>query len=86
MNGAIVWAMKVLLYKTSIFQVHFGYDQVPVTNFFFSVMKTIHTDSAYTGFTVAPKIEAEVVLEENDDERRAFQSDVDSEKTNKQDM
>lgn len=57
-----------------------------MTNFFGSVMKTIHTDSAYSGITIAPEIEAEIVLEDSDDERRELQSDIDAEKIIEQDM
>ncbi|KAJ0962435.1 hypothetical protein J5N97_030263 [Dioscorea zingiberensis] len=48
--------------------------QVPVTNFFGSVMKTVHTDSAYTGFSMEPKIHASLVNENIEDGRRVLQT------------
>uniref|UniRef100_A0ACD5ZK17 Uncharacterized protein n=1 Tax=Avena sativa TaxID=4498 RepID=A0ACD5ZK17_AVESA len=40
-------------------------NEVPVTNFFGSVMKTIHTDSAYTGFLAASEAETPMSMRNN---------------------
>ncbi|KAK1616128.1 hypothetical protein QYE76_021645 [Lolium multiflorum] len=40
-------------------------NEVPVTNFFGSVMKTIHTDSAYTGFLAAREVETPLSMRNN---------------------
>lgn len=64
----------------------FRHVQVPVTNFFGSIMKTIHTDSAYTALIASPEIEGTIVLEDTDSERRALQSDVDMDTISSQDM
>ncbi|KAJ0962410.1 hypothetical protein J5N97_030238 [Dioscorea zingiberensis] len=48
--------------------------QVPVTNFFGSVMKTVHTDSAYTGFSMEPEIHVSLVNENIEDGRRVLQT------------
>jgi len=41
---------------------------VPVTNFFGSVMRTLHTDSAYTGFLAAHDYETPLSVGDNLDD------------------
>lgn len=67
--------MSTAYYRTDLYQRPLN--EVPVTNFFGSVMKTIHADSAYTGFITLPEIEAAVALENNDNEKRMLQNDPD---------
>ncbi|XP_072964853.1 uncharacterized protein [Typha angustifolia] len=61
-------------------------NKVPVTNFFGSVMKTIHMDSAYTGFSVASGIEEPLVSEQREADRILLESETHEDKPNIQDM
>ncbi|XP_020268799.1 GPI-anchor transamidase [Asparagus officinalis] len=72
--------MSTAYYRTDLYQR--SLNEVPVTNFFGSVMKTIHTDSAYTGFQAPPEIEGETFFKDHDEGRRALQSDADATRTN----
>ncbi|KAF5199400.1 Gpi-anchor transamidase, partial [Thalictrum thalictroides] len=66
--------MSTAYYRTNLYQRPL--DTVPVTNFFGSVMETIHTDSAYRGFsskvTSNVKIKMPVDQKVSQDERRTL--------------
>lgn len=60
-------------------------DEVPVTHFFGSVMKTIHTDSPSTRFTTAPEV-VTLVTGESEAARSILESEVEAEKINNQNL
>ncbi|KAK4394766.1 GPI-anchor transamidase [Sesamum angolense] len=70
--------MSTAYYRTDLYQRKL--DEVPVTNFFGSVMETIHTDSPYRAFSgrYSKKSKIEMPLDQSDsDKRRTLQgSDV----------
>ncbi|RWR80935.1 putative GPI-anchor transamidase isoform X1 [Cinnamomum micranthum f. kanehirae] len=55
--------MSTAYYRTDLYQRPL--DQVPVTNFFGSVMETIHTDSAYMGFSGKDHIKPKIKITSN---------------------
>ncbi|KAK3156372.1 hypothetical protein QOZ80_2AG0106480 [Eleusine coracana subsp. coracana] len=58
--------------------------EVPVTNFFGSVMKTIHTDSAYTGFLAARDNELSLSIEHNPHDHVVLKSEASTRRSNKE--
>jgi phosphatidylinositol glycan class K len=58
------------------------FDQVPVTNFFGSVMKTIHTDLAYTGFLAAREVETPLSMRNNILEGAMLQNEASARRSN----
>ncbi|BFG37190.1 hypothetical protein CerSpe_234640 [Prunus speciosa] len=64
--------MSTAYYRTDLYQQHL--EEVPVTNFFGSVMETIHTDSAYEALSIKSFSRAEIKMPldqpSNDNERR----------------
>ncbi|TVU33109.1 hypothetical protein EJB05_24894 [Eragrostis curvula] len=56
-------------------------NEVPVTNFFGSVMKTIHTDSAYTGFLAAHN-EISLSIEDNPHDHVVSKSEASARRSN----
>ncbi|KAJ6793526.1 uncharacterized protein M6B38_302470 [Iris pallida] len=75
--------MSTAYYRMDLYQRPLN--EVPVTNFFGSVMKTIHIDSAYTGLSAPPETEAAIVSEDNEVDRK-LESETDPIKVNDQDM
>ncbi|KAJ6804982.1 uncharacterized protein M6B38_181335 [Iris pallida] len=75
--------MSTAYYRMDLYQRPLN--EVPVTNFFGSVMKTIHIDSAYTGLSAPPETEAAIVSEGNEVDRK-LESETDPIKVNDQDM
>ena len=47
----------------------YGHDKVPVTSFFGSVMKTVHTDAAYTGVSMPSEMEGSLFIEDGEHHR-----------------
>lgn len=76
--------MSTAYYRMDLYQRPLN--EVPVTNFFGSVMKTIHIDSAYTGLSAPPETEAAVVSEDNEVDRRKLESETQPNQANDQDM
>lgn len=78
LNEGIIWGFTnhILVHQVNLFVGCYDCEQVPVTNFFGSVMKTIHTDSAYTGFSAEPKIKLPYVLEDNEEDRIMLERDA----------
>lgn len=64
--------MSTAYYRTDLYQR--SLDEVPVTNFFGSVMKTTHTDSAYAGFRISPETNEIISMKEIEETRRVLQS------------
>ncbi|KAK3152513.1 hypothetical protein QOZ80_2BG0160000 [Eleusine coracana subsp. coracana] len=56
--------------------------EVPVTNFFGSVMKTIHTDSAYTGFLAAHDNELSLSIKDNPHDHVVLKSEASTRRSN----
>ncbi|XP_074559920.1 uncharacterized protein LOC141815957 [Curcuma longa] len=54
--------------------------EVPVTSFFGSVMKTIHTDAAYMGLSAPPKTEAQFLPEDGENHQLRIENEPDPEK------
>ncbi|XP_073116647.1 uncharacterized protein [Elaeis guineensis] len=75
--------MSTAYYRMDLYQRPLS--EVPVTNFFGSVMKTIHTDSAYTGFSAEPKIKVPYVLEDNEADRMMLEREAEEDKIYSQD-
>ncbi|WOL10359.1 hypothetical protein Cni_G19114 [Canna indica] len=59
--------MSTAYYRTDLYKR--SLNEVPVTSFFGSVMKTVHTAAAYTGLSAPPKIEAPVLMENDENHR-----------------
>ncbi|XP_073126411.1 uncharacterized protein [Henckelia pumila] len=55
--------MSTAYYRTDLYQRHLA--EVPVTNFFGSVMETIHTDSAYRAFSGRHSNKARIEMHQN---------------------
>ncbi|XP_074560602.1 uncharacterized protein LOC141816769 [Curcuma longa] len=54
--------------------------EVPVTSFFGSVMKTIHTDAAYVGLSAPPQTEAQFLPEDGENHQLRIENEPDLEK------
>ncbi|KAG6477616.1 hypothetical protein ZIOFF_066884 [Zingiber officinale] len=54
--------------------------EVPVTSFFGSVMKTIHTDAAYMGLSIPPKTEAQFLPGDGENQQLRIENEPDLEK------
>ncbi|KAJ6793916.1 putative GPI-anchor transamidase [Iris pallida] len=76
--------MSTAYYRMDLYQRPLN--EVPVTHFFGSVMKTIHIDSAYTGLLVPPETESAVISEDNEVDRRKLESETQPNQVNDQDM
>ncbi|XP_020189613.1 uncharacterized protein [Aegilops tauschii subsp. strangulata] len=61
-------------------------NEVPVTNFFGSVMKTIHTDSAYTGFLAAHDAELPLSVGNNILDHVMLQNEASARRSNIEEM
>ena len=61
-------------------------NEVPVTNFFGSVMKTIHTDSAYTGFLAAHDAELPFSVGNNILDHVMLQNEASARRSNIEEM
>lgn len=75
--------MSTAYYRMDLYQR--SLNEVPVTNFFGSVMKTIHADSAYTGFLAEPKIDIPYVLKDNKEDRMMLERETEQDKIYNQD-
>lgn len=75
--------MSTAYYRMDLYQR--SLNEVPVTNFFGSVMKTIHADSAYTGFLAEPKIDIPFVLKDNKEDRMMLERETEQDKIYNQD-
>ncbi|WJX72291.1 hypothetical protein P8452_56184 [Trifolium repens] len=77
--------MSTAYYRMDLYQRHL--EEVPVTNFFGSVMKTIHTDSAYRSRSNknfgGPKIKMPLYQSAYDNERRILKNSDDEDQFNK---
>ncbi|XP_020100998.1 putative GPI-anchor transamidase [Ananas comosus] len=72
--------MSTAYYRTDLYERPLN--EVPVTNFFGSVMKTMHTDSAYTGFSITPEIELPLSSEDTAADRILLENETHKEEAN----